>query len=282
MKFNHDTLYNCLAERLLQCAQRGEVSTEPLVHSMFALVWLKRRWSTAVESLLTYGVTRLSSDSGMGKLTRLSQQQQAMMAWSLAVVQLPASVDTQPLLRHCLTCLPQHTCRPSAMTLVLLYELSLGLPTQLRALLPSKLLWAARSRYRAYRAAQPSVSPQVEGVIDTEGQAPRGRFAYCLPWPDQLESSTDALVWWVDDARYVQRYGARGEAISEVQWLREQLDRRRVAVVEVGWRERRELKQASGAQKIAWLKKNMAEAEARVRNADVGTEALEVINSHKA
>ena len=274
MQLNHDTLYHCLAERLRQYVERGEVDTEILVHSMFSLVWLKRQWSTPVDTLLVLIVERLGTRGGNGKLRRLSQQQQAMMAWSLAVVQLQSSLDLQPLLRHCIDCLPQHRTRPSAMTLVLLYELSLGLPAQLHALIPGKLLTAARQRYRAYRAAQPPVGSSVEGLFATEPHMPRGRFAYCLPWPDQLEHSNDALLWWVDDARYLQRYGARGEAISEVQWMRQQLEQRHIAMVEVGWKERRELKQTTGEQRIEWLRKRVAEAEAEVHNASVESEQV--------
>ena len=269
MQLNHDTLYHCLAERLLQCAEQCEVSMEPLVHSMFALVWLKRKWSPAVESLLAFIVRLLSTPSGMGKVRRLTQQHHAMIAWSLAVARLPTSIDTEPLLRRCLSFLPLHNCRPSAMSLVLLYELSLGLPEQLHALIPAKLLQAARQRYKAYRAAQPPpIDARLEGVTDRDEQAPRGRFAYYLPKPDQLERSSDALVWWVDDARHLQRYGARGDTISEVQWMREQLDRRHVAVVEVGWRERRELKQINGEQRINWLKKKVEQAKAKGHSAE--------------
>ena len=269
LQLSHDTLYGSLAERVLHCMdRRGEVRTEHLVDCMFALVWLRRHWSGAAQSLLAAIVARLSTDSELSRLRRLTQQQHVKLAWSLTVVQLPASVSSQRLLRGCLSCLSLHNGRSSAMSLMLLYELSIGLPAQLHAQLPTKLLSAARKRYRAFRAGQPAVPPDQAGLVESDAELPRGRFAYCLPWPDQLESSNEALLWWVDDTRYMQRYGARGEAMSAVQWIREQLHKRRVPVVEVGWRERRELKQANPERKRAWLKVKVAEAEARVRAAD--------------
>ena len=266
MQFNHDALYNSLAERLLECTLRAQVTLDVLIHSLFALVWLRRQWTGAVEKLLSHIVTLLSGgEHGLGRLRRVQQQQHAMLAWALVVVQLHPSVDVQPLLQLSLHFLQLHANRPSAATLVLLYELSLGLPAQLHAQLPDKLLFAARQRYRAYRAAQPYVSFAVEG-LEEGTQAGRGRVAYSLPWPQQLESSTEALVWWVDDARYLQRYGTRGSALSEVQWLRDRLHRRHVPVVEVGWRERKALKRMSGEQQAQWLAQQVTEAEAKVED----------------